>query len=525
MYSDCALSAAETPELYLKLTTKCMERVDKMLSLRSSSAPKFNQNQCKYLAGKLDMVVQSAHVIADRINTWYFSSTSPEDMSGCLEIFKLLFSMGLEAEGFIQNCCKDAWIQSAIMLTNQSERVASIGFNLEFCTIVFSERKLGRLKSLTLSEVASLRQAEAEIVKEKANLDELKLYVDLSNVTRFSMSSSAEWQLATFQLGRLRSASLQPSASSPTSYDCSHSIMVTRSLKQMESLGKGASGVVHRSIWLGAEVAKKTFHGPSNPDFLREVSILAGLSHPNIVSLLWYMTDKRKSHLIMELMDGDLYTLMQARLEEYGNHGPPFNILEALDLMLQIAEGMLFLHEKKIVHRDLKSHNILVRCGKATELDFKYVQAKVADFGLSRTKEKSMTYSQQTQNMGSTRWMAPEMIKFGNDDGQAKEVVPKYPFKSDIYSFGILCFEILAGDVPFSALSHSEVKMAVLSGGRPQLPNDCPDRLRTLIEACWSSDASTRPHFGDICAELRHLKCGCLMTCKLRHVVNLNFIA
>lgn len=285
-------------------------------------------------------------------------------------------------------------------------------------------------------------------------------------------------------------------------------------LKQLELLGKGASGTVHKAIWLGVEVAKKTFHGPRNPDFLQEVSILEGLSHPNIVSLLWYTTDKRKCHLIMELMDGDLYTLMQDRLGEKGHHGPPFNILEALDLMLQVAEGVFFLHEKKIVHRDLKSHNIMVRCAKARGMDVKYIKVKVADFGLSRTKEKSQTYSGQTQNMGTTRWMAPEMMKFGNDDGQVGELDLKHPFKCDIYSFAMVCFEILTGDVPFSTLTPREVRRMVLSGGRPQLSNECPNRLKTLIEACWNLEAKMRPRIGDICAELRHLKYEQLIICK-----------
>lgn len=98
-----------------------------------------------------------------------------------------------------------------------------------------------------------------------------------------------------------------------------------------------------------------------------------------------------------------------------GTYDHPFSISEAVHIMLQVAEGMLFLHEKQIVHRDLKSHNILVKCIKARS-GVKFLQAKVADFGLSRTKEKSMTYTNQTQNQGTTRWMAPEMFKIVNDD-------------------------------------------------------------------------------------------------------------
>lgn len=282
----------------------------------------------------------------------------------------------------------------------------------------------------------------------------------------------------------------------------------------MESLGKGASATVHKVMWLGAVVAKKTFHGRDNQYFLKEIEILAGLCHPNIVSMLWYYTTETFKCCIniMELMDGDLYTLIQERSEE---PGCPFIISEAMDLMLQVGEGILFLHEKNIVHRDLKSSNNLVRCVKATNVNIMYVQAKVADFGLSKTKEKSMTYSNQTLNMGTTRWMAPEMMK--NDDVQAQlaegTALVKYPFKCDVYSFAMVCYEILTGNVPFPTLNNSEVRNEVLRGARRQLPSHCPGRLKILIEKCWSSEATDRPRFSDICAELRHLKYENFMTC------------
>jgi len=206
-----APDAAETPDQYLMQTTKCMKR----LSSLSHQSAKFNQEQCKYLAAKLDIALQSARSIIEQINKWYLSSASPEDMIGYLEIFKLLLLMGLEAEGFIQDCYKDdSWIQNAIMLRNVSEHVASMGFNLELCTIIFSNRKSGILRSLTLSDVTNLRQAEVEIMKEKSALDERKLCVALSDVTRQHMSSSTEWQLATFLLGNAFFGSMiaEPSA-------------------------------------------------------------------------------------------------------------------------------------------------------------------------------------------------------------------------------------------------------------------------------------------------------------------------
>ncbi|KAG0597873.1 hypothetical protein M758_12G027100 [Ceratodon purpureus] len=508
--------AAETPQLYLKLTTKCMRQADSMVA---STSLKFNHEQCKYLADKLKEAVRSALSFVELINAWYSNFASDEDRSRSLEIFKLLFALGKEVETFIRSCSKDAWVQSAILLTDVSEHTSSLGFDLDLCTIVFSNRSsFGGLPSLTVEEVASVRNAEGEIAKESSNVDKMRLQWDLGSLIQSKKSSSADRQQAMFLLERLKSRRLYPNADS---LECKESYrrpdIGMSSLKQIAKLGEGSSGTVHRSNWLGIEVATKTFHGPSAQDFQQEVKILEGLCHPNIVSLLWYSKDVRKCYMIMELMDGDLTSLMQERLEECGDGGPPFSISEAVHMMLQVAEGMLFLHGKRIVHRDLKSSNILVKRMKSREVGFKHVHVKVADFGLSRTKDRSMTFSNQTLNQGTTRWMAPEMIKNGNDESQVElqevDGASKYPFKVDVYSFGMVCLEILTGDIPFPTLSAHEVKTMVLAGERPQLPKKCPTTLRYLIEACWRSNPEERPRFGDICAELRHLKRAHYMTC------------
>jgi len=108
---------------------------------------------------------------------------------------------------------------------------------------------------------------------------------------------------------------------------------------------------------------------------------------------------------------------------------------------------MHYLHNMSIVHRDLKSANILVRCLKVKAM------VKVADFGLSKIKEKSATYSIQTPNIGTTLWMAPEMINHLNAESEAEKLdgdtmVLKYPFKSYLYSFAMVCYENLSGKLP-----------------------------------------------------------------------------
>jgi serine/threonine protein kinase len=181
------------------------------------------------------------------------------------------------------------------------------------------------------------------------------------------------------------------------------------------------------------------------------------------------------------------------------------------------------LHEMKIVHRDLKSMNVLVKCVKSSKSKVEHVHIKVADFGMSRIKERSTTYSNQTVNVGTTRWMAPEIIRCLDSEsrGNGGALVAKYPFKCDVYSFAMVYYEILSGNIPFSNLSSpSEVKKMVLEGGHPELPTHCPGLLKNLIERCWSLDPRQRPKFGYICADLRHLKFLLLsMPCKYLFVI------
>lgn len=461
-----------------------------------SASLQFNHGQCEYLLGKLTMAVQSAEALAE-LDPSVFKSKRTETM-------KLLWRSAKEVESFTQGCCNDNWIQATSILWNMSAFVSSLGSNLDLCiSLLLKDNTVGTSQNWKQNweqHFHGLNAYESEVVKERVSSDHRKLLTRLETVILSGNSSHKDYQLAKC-LSRKLSQDLEGSFLLEV-----WNIEFSK-LRQVQRLGSGSVGTVCKSIWLDGqiEVAEKMFYGSDHPSFDNEVQILAGLAHPNITPLLGYAVDEGKCSIIMELMDEDLLFHMEARLRENVSCKSPFTLFEAVNMMLQIAEGMLYLHGNKVVHRDQKSQNILVKRRK--DIDADYVYLKVADFGLSKTKENSITHSNQTPNTGTPRWMASELMTMGANDFLARDHELRYPFKVDIYSFGMVCYELLTGKVPFSTVcSIKEVKRMVLNGDRPILPDECPQSLKTLILSCWNSEASLRPSFEEICKELRFLR-------------------
>jgi serine/threonine protein kinase len=420
---------------------------------------------------------------------------------------KSVWRSAKQIERFIQGCCKKEWIEAAIVLANKSAYVFGLGYNLELYIFLLGN-DTNRLRAAPNSTEAQdwivqqfdvPRVRESEVVKGRVSCDKGNLLRRLSNV---GVQGSAE--SAKCLAGRL-------TQNLPGSVQLGIWEVPDSNLRPVQRLATGLEASVFKSNWQtgGIEVAEKVFYGSDPPSFVTEVTILAGLSHSHIVPFLGYNTNGSRSSIVMELMDGDLLCFMNERLRDNRTLKFPFTILEAVDIMLQTAEGMLYLHEKKVVHGDLKSHNILVK--SIEEIDGEHVFIKLGDFGLSKTKESSSTYSTQTPNTGSTRWMAPEWMTSGPGEVRAKSSDHgwelRYPFKADVYSFGMVSYETLSGKQPFDTIgSLREVKRMVLNGARPILPDHCPNELQMLIHSCWQEEVTSRPSFVEICKTLRRLK-------------------
>lgn len=204
-----------------------------------------------------------------------------------------------------------------------------------------------------------------------------------------------------------------------------------------ESIGVG--GHVQRINLLGGTFAVKIFELQENAaSFDEEIAAMQKLGHhAHVVQLLCYSKLDNKCFLIMEKMDTDLFQF----LEERKDNGEKLSDVEVIVLMLNIAGGIRYIHNKRMAHCDLKPRNVLVN----VELDprsksLRACSVKITGFGLSKTKNAGKAMTDQNRNTDTLKYMAPEVaIRQSNRTKRVKYNL----MKADAYSFGILCYDIL----------------------------------------------------------------------------------
>ncbi|KAL8223008.1 hypothetical protein R6Q57_020407 [Mikania cordata] len=267
-------------------------------------------------------------------------------------------------------------------------------------------------------------------------------------------------------------------------------------LEEVRELGSGTYGAVYHGKWKGSDVAIKRikascFAGRPTErerlivDFWKEALILSSLHHPNVVSFYGIVRDGPDGSLatVTEFMVNG--SLKQFLLKKDRTIDRRKRLIIAMDASF----GMEYLHGKNIVHFDLKCENLLVNMR-----DPHRPICKIGDLGLSKVKQHTLVSGGVR---GTLPWMAPELLSGKN------HMVSE---KIDVYSFGIVMWELLTGDEPYGDMHCASIIGGIVNNLlRPTIPTWCDPEWKALMESCWSADPSERPSFSEISRKLRNM--------------------
>eukprot|EP00038_Savillea_parva_P009634 m.184855 g.184855 ORF g.184855 m.184855 type:complete len:767 (+) comp16246_c0_seq1:39-2339(+) len=213
-------------------------------------------------------------------------------------------------------------------------------------------------------------------------------------------------------------------------------------------------------------------------EFLAEAGIMAQFKHKNVVSLHGVVLEGEPIIIVLELMTKG------ALIDYLKEHAGNIDLLQKILFARDVADGMAYLASKAFVHRDLAARNILLN----EQLD-----AKVADFGLSKSLDDESEYFKSEGGKIPIRWTAPEAM-----------ANKKYTTTSDVWSFGILLWEIMSeGARPYDGMDNLKVVTEVDRGYRMPAPPNCPKALHGLMLRCWEADRRSRILFPEIADELK----------------------
>ncbi|KAG2498361.1 hypothetical protein HYH03_003620 [Edaphochlamys debaryana] len=315
------------------------------------------------------------------------------------------------------------------------------------------------------------------------------------------------------------SGTSQPSLASPASPTVSQPLSDSDNVVHLlpKVLGRGAFARVHQGLYRGQRVAVKallnrgdqgraeTTHGLV-ASLLQELEVLARCRHPNILQVLGANLGPPRPFIVLEMMDTSLERLMYGSRE--GNPGAPR--LLPLDMVLHIgisvARGLDHLHSAQhpsVIHRDLKPANVLISDPWGPE-----PRVKISDFGLSRIRESVLLT--ENPDAGTTAYTAPECF-------EAIDFDRAITYKADIYSYGVLFWEMLAGARPWDKVDQPVViaTQVTLLDLRPPMPpweapggitGRWPSHLIRLIGECWEKDPLRRPAAAEVAKRLTYVR-------------------
>lgn len=246
-------------------------------------------------------------------------------------------------------------------------------------------------------------------------------------------------------------------------------------------IGRGLGGTTYLAKWNGTQVAVKVaaITDLGLEGWHTEVHSLKRLHHPHVIRLLGsiYNPSPQTYGLVLEYCNaGDLAAALQRPV--------PSNFF--WKIADDVANGMSYLHRKNVLHRDIKPANVLLE-GNIESGSF---SAKLTDFGVAIMHQGDEEHTAET---GTYRWMSPEVIRH-----------EYYSFMADVYSYAVVCWQLVTHEEPFQGLSQIEAAGKVaLEDARPPFPPNTPHLIKALIEKCWNAQPDKRLTFPEIAVELK----------------------
>lgn len=244
-----------------------------------------------------------------------------------------------------------------------------------------------------------------------------------------------------------------------------------------DQIGGGGFAIVYEGYWKDRRVALKTLFDPRvdedlKKEFMDELYVMSKLKHPNIVEMFGACTRPPKFCMVLELCESSLFEVLH-------NSRHSLSEKQLLGMQIELASAMEYLHDQSpaIIHRDIKSHNVLVSEG---------FHIKLCDFGLVSTNVTAA---------GTPAYMAPELLQSG-----------LFSRKVDVYAFAVLMWEMYTRAIPFSSWEPSDVRKFVVEGKRLRLPHSgYPKQCGPLIERCWDQEPDRRPEFKNVSRALSRI--------------------